>query len=102
MSKSKLFVRSTAELDEIELILLKHGTELLSFLRVETLVLKFDGIKLDTDNKLRSASRPNRLGNLKNQTSPVLKRSTVIVRPLVRCGRKELRKKISVSAVELL
>lgn len=51
MSKGKLLVGAAAELDEIKLVLLEHGTKFLRFLGIEAFVLELHGVQLNANDK---------------------------------------------------
>lgn len=100
VAESEVLVGTTAQLDKVELVVLKHLAQLLGLLRVEALVLELDTVQLDTEDEVGRCTLADFVGDFDDQAGAVLEAAAVLVGTLVGGGGEELGEEVTVSTVE--
>jgi len=101
VSKSERLVGTSAQLDKVEFVRLKHLTQFLGLLWVEPLVLELDTVELDSNDKVGLDPLADFLCDFESEACAVLKTATIFVGAVVSGRRKELGEEVTVSTVEL-
>lgn len=63
-----MLVSASGKFNKVEFVLLKQGTQFLSFLGLETLLLEFDRVEFDAEDEAGAGALPDFLADLEDET----------------------------------